>query len=88
MHHRKPNLVFQDDPPHYVLLAHLAAGKTVQQNTRTVYPGQPSWRNIEVNENVDEFPLYFRDHDTANRVAKAIVHAIALCGGGSQPELF
>jgi hypothetical protein len=30
----------------------------------------------------------FPDEDVANRVAKAIVHAVELCGGGSQPEPF
>ncbi len=30
----------------------------------------------------------FRDEDTANRVAKALVHAVELCGGGSKPEPF
>jgi hypothetical protein len=32
--------------------------------------------------------LSFRDEDAANRVAKALVHAVELCGGGSKPELF
>jgi hypothetical protein len=30
----------------------------------------------------------FRDEDTANRVAKALVHAVELCGGGNKPEPF
>lgn len=30
----------------------------------------------------------FHDEDTANRVAKAVVHAIETCGGGSAPEPF
>jgi hypothetical protein len=30
----------------------------------------------------------FHDVDTANRVAKAVVHAVELCGGGSPPEPF
>lgn len=30
----------------------------------------------------------FRDEETANRVAKAMLHAVELCGGGSQPEPF
>jgi hypothetical protein len=35
------------------------------------------------------FPeLVFRDEDMANRVAKALVHAVELCGGGSTPEPF
>jgi hypothetical protein len=30
----------------------------------------------------------FRDEDMANRVAKALVHAVELCGGGGKPEPF
>jgi hypothetical protein len=30
----------------------------------------------------------FFDEDMANRVAKAMVHAVELCGGGSKPEPF
>ena len=30
----------------------------------------------------------FRDEETANRVAKAMLHAVELCGGGSQQEPF
>jgi hypothetical protein len=33
--------------------------------------------------------LFFRDEDTANRVAKAMIHAMELCGGGvTKKELF
>jgi hypothetical protein len=28
--------------------------------------------------------IYFTDEDTANRVAKAMIHAIELCGGGNK----
>jgi hypothetical protein len=31
---------------------------------------------------------YFLDEDVANRTAKAMVHAVELCGGGSKPEPF
>jgi hypothetical protein len=30
----------------------------------------------------------FRDEQTADRVAKAMVHAVELCGGGAKPEPF
>ena len=30
----------------------------------------------------------FRDEETANRLAKAMVHAVELCGGGTKPEPF
>lgn len=32
--------------------------------------------------------LFVHDEDNANRIAKAMVHAVELCGGGSKPELF
>jgi hypothetical protein len=34
----------------------------------------------------NDFPFF--DEDLANRVAKAMVHAVELCGGGSKPEPF
>lgn len=34
------------------------------------------------------FTFYFYDEDLANRVAKAIVHAVELCAGGGKPEPF
>jgi len=30
----------------------------------------------------------FFDEQLANRMAKAMVHAVELCGGGSEPEPF
>ena len=35
-----------------------------------------------------ENAFIFRDEETANRVAKAMQHAVEVCGGGSQPEPF
>ena len=35
-----------------------------------------------------ETPLFFTYEDTANRVAKAMVHAVELCGGGSGKDPF
>jgi len=31
---------------------------------------------------------HFMDEDAANRLAKAMIHAVELCGGGSKPEPF
>jgi hypothetical protein len=31
-----------------------------------------------------ETPFFFTSEDTANRIAKAMVHAVELCGGGNQ----
>jgi hypothetical protein len=79
--------VYQDDPPYFELVIHLAAGKTVQRHTHTIIGGKHS-KTTEVNDNIGEFALPFRDEETANRVAKAMIHAIELCGGGSKPEPF
>jgi hypothetical protein len=35
-----------------------------------------------------EFHTEFSDIDTANRVAKALIHAVELCGGGKKDEPF
>jgi hypothetical protein len=43
----------------------------------------------ENSDRMDKQNLFiFRDGETANRVAKAMLHAVELCGGGSQPEPF
>ncbi len=39
-------------------------------------------------KSVQEKRFIFRDEETADRVAKAITHAVELCGGGSAPEPF
>jgi len=44
--------------------------------------------NLLDESELGSYDLYFRDEDTANRVAKALVHAVELCGGGSEPEPF
>jgi|SRR5580700_5439033 hypothetical protein len=35
-----------------------------------------------------EWAVRFKDEDTANRLAKAMVHAVELCGAGGKPEPF
>jgi hypothetical protein len=35
-----------------------------------------------------DFVFFFQDDTVADRLAKALVHAVELCGGGSQPEPF
>jgi hypothetical protein len=72
------------EPPFFVLSLHgpkLAKDKC-PDNGKAVDcrdPGYPDWLALI---------LAFRDEDTASRVAKALVHAVELCGGGSQPEPF
>jgi hypothetical protein len=55
--------------------------------------GHPSWDAridppvfiLDVRKSEDtEWYFYFFDEDLANRVAKAVVHAIELCGGGNK----
>jgi len=43
--------------------------------------------NIKLPKGVDH-PIRFYEQDMADRVAKALVHAVELCGGGSKPEPF
>jgi hypothetical protein len=86
-HRKSPSMVFQNDPPYFEVLVHLAAGKTVPHHTVRVESSN-NGKSTESNDNIGEFVLHFRDEETANRVAKAIIHAVELCGGGSKPEPF
>jgi hypothetical protein len=87
-HRDSPKWTYQHDPPFFEILVHLAAGKTVPQHfSRTVTNGNHS-NTDEAGDNIGEFVIHFRDEETANRVAKAIIHAIEICDGGSQPEPF
>jgi len=86
--------VYQDTPQFFELVVHLAPGKTVRQHSRTtvcmrgiIIPKQ-SCKTPESDNNVGVFAIHFRDEEMADRVAKAMIHAIELCGGGSKPELF
>jgi len=86
-----PGVSYQCDPLYYELVIHLAAGKTVKRHT--LLPSRDKHNhnlihNYETDENIREFALHFRDEETAGRVAKAIIHAVELCGGGSKPEPF
>ena len=86
-HRLKPAMVYQDDPPYFELVIHLAAGKSVQRHSHTAPSGKHG-RTADSDDSIQEFALHFRDEDTAGRAAKAMIHAIELCGGGSQPDLF
>jgi hypothetical protein len=104
-HRKSPERVYQEDPPYFELVVHLADGKTVQQhrtftsnnqvNPAVTRPHARPSANTFLNNffkdsdiSIQEFVLHFRDEETANRVAKAMIHAIELCGGGSKPEPF
>ena len=55
-----------------------------KKQVTTVEPDQI----YDSSSNGAQLVYYFLDEDTANRVAKAMVHAVELCGGGSKPEPF
>ena len=86
-HRKSPQIVFQIDPPYFEVLIHLVAGKTVPHHTVRVESSNKG-KTSESDDNIGEFVLHFRDEETADRVAKALVHAVELCGGGSKPEPF
>ncbi len=86
-HRMNPAMTYQDDPAYFELVVHMAAGKPVTQHIQTV-PSNRHARSTETDESIQEFAIHFRDEDAANRVAKAMIHAIELCGGGSAPEPF
>jgi hypothetical protein len=86
-HRVNPAMTYQDDPPYFELVVHFASGKFVTRHTQTV-SGNKHGKTTESDDSIREFALHFRDEDSANRVAKAMIHAIELCGGGSQPEPF
>jgi len=86
--------VYQDSPQFFELIVHLASGKIVRQHSRItvcsrgiIIPKQ-SCKPQESDANGGVFLLHFRNEETADRVAKAMIHAIDLCGGGSPPEPF
>jgi hypothetical protein len=84
--------VFVVNPQVYELLVHLTSGKTVRghfQVTTTCSNAEDLQKqglctSKESDYNPRDFILFFRDEETANRVAKAMIHAIELCGGGSK----
>jgi|CZKF01.1.fsa_nt_gi hypothetical protein len=86
--------VYQDTPQFFELIVHLASGRTVRLHSRTtvcttgLIIHKQNCKTPETDTNVGVFTLHFRDEETADRVAKAMIHAVELCGGGSQPEPF
>jgi hypothetical protein len=73
------------EPPLFMLSLgqpHNGPGTTCTTNDQPVACPDPTW--------ADRLSMTwsFHDEDTANRVAKAVVHAVELCDGGSKPEPF
>ncbi|MGD0682432.1 MAG: hypothetical protein ABR990_10300 [Terracidiphilus sp.] len=93
-HSLNQGFMYQDIPQFFELVVHMASGKTVRQHSRMtictkgIILSKQSCKNPESDTNVGVFTLHFRDEEMAGRVAKAMIHAIDLCGGGSPPEPF
>jgi hypothetical protein len=58
----------------------ITASVTPSISVLVIHVSNDDWR-------ADRFLAFF-DEDTANRVAKATLHAVELCGGGGKPEPF
>jgi hypothetical protein len=80
---------------------HSSTGYTVDMNGRnpfTVAMGMTRSNSVHIHLKKGRAPkkdvetgewwVTFEDEDTANRVAKAMLHAVELCGGGAKPEPF
>jgi hypothetical protein len=62
----------------------MTKGKTIHELFKTTdKSGEASQKDME-----PKHWLIIPDEDMANRLAKAMVHAVELCGGGSKPEPF
>ena len=80
-----PELVSDTDPAVYVLAILMPEGKRILGHEHMVPVANPP---SDRDTSLPEAHLFFRDEELASRVAKAMVHAVELCGGGSQPEPF
>jgi len=65
-----------------VFFVELSATKTLFTRHETNTTGNKA--PVVTDEPLKEASLVFRDEETANRVAKAILHAVELCGGGNK----
>ena len=65
-----------------VFFVELSAAKTlfIRHESNTIGKQAP----VVTDKPLKEAGLVFRDEETANRVAKAILHAVELCGGGQK----
>ena len=84
-HNSDPRYAVQIDPPFFVIVVHLTTGKTIRQHRTMVYSGKHG-KTVEDDKNDSEFILRFHDEETADRVAKAMLHAVELCGGGNKEK--
>jgi len=79
--HGNPELLEIITPTVFSVNLVMATGKTEHHHfIATAKIGEPS---LEDTEN-KTWALTFPDEETANRVAKAMVHAVEMCGGGNK----
>jgi hypothetical protein len=81
----RPEIIYTHTPAVYNLSL-IAAKKDAFSLHSTVSKGKQPRQNSERTNN--ETTFVFRDEETANRVAKAMLHAVELCGGGNKSEPF
>jgi hypothetical protein len=85
----EPAFEFQFNPPFFYLYIHLIGGRTVQKQVRSDTPSiRPGthYKTKSEDSSIGGLHLAFRDEESADRAAKAFVHAVELCGGGSKPD--
>jgi hypothetical protein len=73
-------------PAEFAVYIWMTAGKTLHRHV--VVTAKTAEKSRDYKQELKNWELTVPDEDTANRVAKALVHAVELCGGGSTPELF
>ena len=75
-----PEITFTVTPPVYSLT--LVASKPVFSFQQSFTVGKAQAKTSDDSDKADT--LTFRDEETANRLAKALTHAVELCGGGDK----
>jgi hypothetical protein len=82
------SLMRQDDPDkpgQFVLRILATTEKSVHTRLEAIPKrGKPTQRDYYSGD----WSATFQDQDTADRLAKALLHAVELCGGGTTPEPF
>ena len=80
----EPGITHQTNPEVYLLHVFLAEGKKCPRHIKTIKHDRRNTTTEQDDVITEYFNIFFRDQDSANRVATAINHAIDLCGGGEQ----
>jgi hypothetical protein len=77
----QPEEVSEMNPEVYLVKMYMSSGISVNVSIHlTQGEKEPTDQDI----GWTEVPIYFREEQLAQRIAKALVHAVELCGGGSQ----